>query len=36
MVFLLPYLPANGEEFTLIDIPNSGGSIFIDGITFYG
>jgi hypothetical protein len=35
-VFFVPSLPANGEVFTLIDRPRSGGSILMHGIIFYG
>lgn len=35
-VIFVPYFPAKGEVLTLIETPISGGSIFIDGITFSG
>ena len=33
-VSFVPYFPAKGEVFTLIETPISGGSILIEGITF--
>ena len=35
-VSLVPYFPDNGDVFTLIETPIRGGSILIQGITFYG
>lgn len=35
-VNFVPYFPAKGEVFTFIETPINGGSILIEGITFYG